>query len=321
MNTPTQSFPLFRLLAGSVCISFSPVFIKLADVDPDLAGFYRMLFAALGLLPLFLIRGAKLTLGGKALALLAVSAVALGIDFMFWHRSINLVGPGLATLMGNFQIFFTAFFSWLLLKERISGFFLLAVVMAVAGLLLITGIDFPALTRETRLGVLFGLLTAVFYSAYILSIKQAMTGGQVSGITAVFVVTLICGSFLALVNLAMRTSFALVTWPSIWALAAVGIVCTALGWSLISSAMKQVPATLAGLVLLLQPALSFCWDVLFFHRVTGGEEYLGIGLILTAIYLGSLRRGERGSASGSQRATNIATDENRQVRTDRRFRQ
>ena len=47
MNTP-----FLKLLIGSVCISFSPIFIKLANVSPDSAGFYRMLFAGLTLLPL-----------------------------------------------------------------------------------------------------------------------------------------------------------------------------------------------------------------------------------------------------------------------------
>jgi hypothetical protein len=43
--TPSKSkIPLLKLLAGSICISFSPIFIKIANTDPDLAGFYRMLF-------------------------------------------------------------------------------------------------------------------------------------------------------------------------------------------------------------------------------------------------------------------------------------
>jgi drug/metabolite transporter (DMT)-like permease len=47
---------LLKLLAGSVCISFSPIFIKIAATDPELAGFYRMLFAGISLFLLFLLR-------------------------------------------------------------------------------------------------------------------------------------------------------------------------------------------------------------------------------------------------------------------------
>jgi drug/metabolite transporter (DMT)-like permease len=66
-------------------------------------------------------------------------------------------------------------------------------------------------------------------------------------------------------------------------------VSTTLGWSLISTAMRQIPATVAGLVLLLQPALSFVWDVLIFHRPTAVHEVFGVVLILGAIFQGSRR--------------------------------
>ena len=59
---------------------------------------------------------------------------------------------------------------------------------------------------------------------------------------------------------------------------------------MITSAMKTITATAASLILLLQPALSFLWDILLFKRPTGGYEYLGVALILLAIYFGSLRK-------------------------------
>lgn len=291
MSSHAQPFPLFRLLAGSVCISFSPVFIKIAAVDPDLAGFYRMLFAGVGLALLMLLRREKLRVETRPLLFLIGCGIFLGIDFMCWHRSINLVGPGLSTLLGNFQVFFTAFFSWLFLKERITLLFALAVIMAFCGLLLITGTDLSSLSAEVKMGVFLGLLTAVFYSIYIMFMKQAMTGSSISGRAAVLLVAISSILFLALLGLAKGIPFSVTDNRSLLALAAVGLISTALGWSMISSAIKTVPATLAGLVLLLQPTLAFIWDVLIFKRPTGGYEYLGIVLILSAIYLGTLRRG------------------------------
>jgi drug/metabolite transporter (DMT)-like permease len=43
----------------------------------------------------------------------------------------------------------------------------------------------------------------------------------------------------------------------------------------------------AGLALLLQPALAFGWDILFFDRPTTMLEYVGAAVVLAAIYLGS----------------------------------
>lgn len=282
--------PLLQLLAGSLCISFSPIFIKLAHVAPDAAGFYRMLFSALALLLWIGVAKIPWRMPAKAALVLAGGGLFLGVDFMCWHRSILLVGPGLSTLLGNFQVFFTALFSWLLLKQKLSPLFIAAVLLALAGLLMITGVDLAALDTGTRLGIALGLGTAVCYSGYILLIKQAMAHPAVSGVSAMLAISLVCMSFMALVTTAGGASFVIPDTPSLLALIGVGVLSTTLGWSLISSAMRQVPATLASLVLLLQPALSFTWDVLIFHRPTDGYEIFGITLILMAIFLGSRRR-------------------------------
>ncbi|HEY5674682.1 MAG TPA: DMT family transporter [Malonomonas sp.] len=287
---PTQAqFPLLRLLFGSVCISFSPVFIKLAAVPPDTAGFYRMLFAGLSLTLLLLLRRENLKMARRPKFLLCFAGLFLAVDFMCWHRSIHLVGPGLSTLLGNFQVFFTALFSWLFLKQKISTKFMLAVGLALAGLLLITGIDWQGLEQGYKLGVVLGLLTAVLYSGYILLLKGAMNDGSVSGVPAMLLVSIPSMLLLAIVAPLNGASFAIPDSGSLLALIGVGVISTTIGWSLISSAIKHIPATLAGLILLLQPTLAMIWDVLFFGRPTGLYEVFGVLLILSAIYIGSCR--------------------------------
>ena len=107
---PKHRIPLLQLLVGSICISFSPVFIKIAAADPDIAGFYRMFFAGSSLFILFLLRKEKRNISCRPMTFLISCGIFLAIDFMFWHRSINLIGSGLSTLLGNFQVFFTAVF-------------------------------------------------------------------------------------------------------------------------------------------------------------------------------------------------------------------
>lgn len=282
--------PLTWLVMGSICISFAPIFIRLANVSPDSAGFYRMLFAGLSLALLLMIKRPSLRIQRKTLLLLAVSGVFLSIDFMCWHRSIAYVGPGFATLLGNFQVFFTAIFSYLLFQEKITRMFLLAVLMALTGMILITGADLEALDKGYRLGLLFGLGTAIFYSAYILTLKQAMNHQEISGVSAMFIVSVTCTIFFSIMTPVAGSSFFIPDTTSLLALVGAGVVCTTLGWSLISSAIKHTSATIASLFLLLQPALVFVWDMMFFSRPTEGREIFGVLLILSAIYVGSYRR-------------------------------
>ena len=65
------------------------------------------------------------------------------------------------------------------------------------------------------------------------------------------------------------------------------------GWILISNALPQIRASLSGLILLMQPALAFVWDVLFFQRPTSLVNWMGVLIALAAIYLGMGRRSAR----------------------------
>ena len=282
--------PLVLLVVGSVCISFSPIFIRIADVSPDVAGFYRLLFAGLSLLLVLCLRGSmKRVPRGPAFLLLA-SGSFLAIDFMCWHRSIHLVGPGLSTLVANFQVFFTALLAWLLFREKISGMFMLAVVLAFCGLAFITGVDLDVLLPNVKRGVVFGFLAAMFYSGYLLTLKESMQDSSVSAMSAMLMVSLAGTLVLGTVSITTGASFAIPDTGSLMALLGVGVLSTTVGWSLIASAVRHVPATVAGLVLLLQPALAFVWDVLIFNRPTKVSEVFGVLLILTAIYIGSRRK-------------------------------
>jgi len=55
----------------------------------------------------------------------------------------------------------------------------------------------------------------------------------------------------------------------------------------IASSLPEVTTVEAGLALLLQPTLSFVWDVAFFDRPMTATELAGAGIVLMAIYLGS----------------------------------
>jgi drug/metabolite transporter (DMT)-like permease len=58
-----------------------------------------------------------------------------------------------------------------------------------------------------------------------------------------------------------------------------------LGWLLIAYAMPQLPASLVGLLLLLQPGLSFVLDVILFGRPTVSADWIGLLVSLAGIFL------------------------------------
>ena len=288
---PTAS-PTLRLLCGAAMISFAPVFVRLTPVSPTDSAFYRTLFGGLMLAAwVFAARAPVERRSGLALVALLAAGVLFAADLAVWHRSIWYVGPGLATLLGNFQVFVLAAVGILFFREKARWELLLAIPMAFLGLGLIVGFEWGSLDAEYRWGIFFGLLTALFYSAYILALRRARAASPSGSIASdLMIVSLVSAACLYAGAGAAGTGITLPGAGPLWMLAAYALVAQVVGWLLISGSLPHVPASRVGLILLLQPTLAFAWDVLIFSRAFGAREMAGAALAIAAIGLGSLPR-------------------------------
>src|SRR5690349_13894159 len=181
-----------ELVLGAVAISFSAVFVKLVHVAPTVSGFYRMFFGGLVLLGVLLWRREFPRLKPGAWAMLMLAALCFGLDLFFWHRSILYVGPGVATLLANFQVFVLAAVGVLFLKEHRSLPQWLAIVMAMGGLALLVGADWTHLPPLYHRGVILALVSAVAYAGYLLALRStrgAQTGYSYGVITIISLAT------------------------------------------------------------------------------------------------------------------------------------
>lgn len=279
-----------QLLFGATCISFAAVFVKLAGVATSVSAFYRLLIGGLALLSL-LAATKNLPAFRKALSWPAAGcAVFFVCDLLCWHASIARIGPGLATLVANFQVFALTAVAAVAGRRWPRPGFLASMALALSGLYLVVGRDFSAQPADFRLGVGYGLTAAVFYALFILTLKKAVTDRGRAGPMATMAVLSFLGAVL-LVPVVTGTgeSFALPGLQAILSLIALGILAQCLGWLAISTGLAGVRPALAGLILLLQPTLSYLWDVLFFDKPTGPVELLGVAAALGGIYLGSVR--------------------------------
>ncbi|MBA2382165.1 MAG: EamA family transporter, partial [Chloroflexi bacterium] len=97
--------PRLAALLGAMCIAFSGIFYRWAEVSPSTGTVFRALFGLplLGLVAwLEHRRNGGLPTRTVRLALLA-GAFFAG-DLLFWHHAIEYVGAGLATVLGNLQV-------------------------------------------------------------------------------------------------------------------------------------------------------------------------------------------------------------------------
>lgn len=277
------------LTIGAIIISFSSVMVVLSGLPPDVTGFYRLFGGGLGLLAILAWRGRLNLFTPHTLKWGLVGGLFFAGDFFFWHRSIGYVGPGLSTMLANFQVIPLALVSALFFKERMPPKMLVAIPLALIGLYLMVGVGWEGFSSDYRLGVGFGLLTAVFYALYLLSLKYSLAGERTDPLAMAASVALITGLLLGGLAVTQGESFGFPSMKSVAAIGFLAFICHAVGWFLITRGIQTVRGAVVGLILILQPTLSFVWDILFFGKPINPVELCGVGLALVGIYLGSLK--------------------------------
>ena len=271
-------------------ISFSGVWVKTAHVTPTASAFYRVFFGGLILLvPAFWRRELKWQ-GLRHLLLTLACGLFLALDLVFYHYSVHYVGPGLGTILPNFEVLILMVVGILFFKEKAQLLFMISIPLAFAGLAMIVGLDWGTLGRAYKVGVYCGLGAAMCYAALILLLRRVQTTQRKWSIFYVWlIVSLTSAVFLSAEIVRTGDTFMIPDWQSFGALLALGLLSQAVGWLLITNALPHIPASRSGLILLLQPALAFVWDVLLFGRPTSVTNWLGVLVALTAIYLGTLK--------------------------------
>jgi drug/metabolite transporter (DMT)-like permease len=276
---------------GALMISFSGVWVKISHVTPTVSAFYRVFLGAIFLLIAAVLRCELKWHGKKYLILALVCGLLFALDLVFYHYSVHYVGPGLGTILPNFQAFILAGIGIVVLKEKIQPLFLFSIPLAICGLFLIVGINWQSLGKVYKEGIYFGLTAAVCYALFILSLRKLQS--DLSGISlfsVLMIVSLTTSLILSAEIIRIGDSFNIHDAQSFFAMVAYGLFSQSIGWLLIANALPIVNASLSGFILLLQPALAFLWDVIFFQRITSPLNWLGVTIVLFAIYLGTLKK-------------------------------
>lgn len=277
---------ILLVFLGATCISFSAVFVRLCTVAPETSSFYRMLFGSLSLVLVCVLRRESITAPRIVFLFLGAASLLLCLDLVFWHYCIYLLGPGLATILANFHVFFMAPAGLLLFKERLSAGLIVGLPLALCGLALLVGISGGSIPDTALKGMALGLAASFWYAGYVLVLRQSQyLPKRLSPLGSVTVMTVGCAIIMALVLLAAGKSFVIPDVRNATALVAYGVFCQALGWLFLTLGLPRLPASLGAPVMLLQPGLAFVWDVIFFDRPVDTVILLGAVIALAGIYL------------------------------------
>jgi len=290
---------------GAFAIAFSGILVRLADVSPSTAAVFRCVYA---LPPLgFLAWMERRRFGPRPprqrwLALLAGVFTA---DLILWHNSIAYVGAGLATVLGNVQVVLVGVVAWMLLRERLSVRLLVAIPVVLAGIVLISGVlEEDAYGADPALGVLFGVLTAVAYTGFILILRQSNrdirrpAGALFDATLASAVVSIAAGWLLG--ELDPFPPAVSQAW-----LVALALSAQVVGWLLISISLPRLPAAMTSILLTLQPVGAVIFAMLLLAEAPSPLQLVGVGLVLAGVIVAAWRKRPSGEEQPSVEAAVI----------------
>ena len=275
---------IFLLLIGASMLGGSGIFVKLSDSSPSLIAFYRSLFALPFLYAWMKFEerndSAKIIWDKKTFFFLVLGGLCFALDMSIWNWSLTFTSVANATLMANIAPVFVVIFGVLFLGYKIEIFFIVTLLLALMGVFLVI---LPG-EQIMIFGDSLGILAAVFYAGYILSIKDLTNILQPA--RTLFLVTIITTLCLLPISLIETDSLNL-SKSEFFILISYAIFSQTLAQGLITSGISKVSAHLSSLVLLMQPVAAAFYGWFFLQELLSPLQMAGGLIVLAAIYLAS----------------------------------
>lgn len=302
------------LLAGALCIAWAPILVKLSPLGPQATAFWRLALAipplavwaiaetrARDLAPRGGAAGAAVPApagtsppgpargpGRRPWGLMAVAGLLFAGDLITWHAGIVRTSAANATFLANLTPVVVVLAAWAVSGTLPARPFLLAVAVALAGSLLMSG-GAPGTDPQRLLGDALSAATSLWYAAYL------MVTARVRGTTGTGTAMLVTTAVAAPVTLVATLAAGEPLLPPASGIASLGVAMApvlVLAWivhvggqGLLALGLGRVGATLASVLILVQPvgAAVLGWVVL--DEALGPVQIAGAALVLAGVWL------------------------------------
>jgi drug/metabolite transporter (DMT)-like permease len=266
--------------------------VRLADVGPVAAGFWRLALALPFLAWMAWRQSEGRPFPGWALvAAIAAGGIFFAADLAAWHEGILRTKLANATLFGNFASFLFAIYGFFLIRalpRPMQGF---ALLLAAAGSVLLLGSSYE-LSRAHFTGDLLALLAGLFYTFYLVAVDRARRTMRPWPVLAIAT----AAGVLPILLLALALGEPVM--PGDWTpVIALSISSQLIGQGLLVYAMGHLSPVVVGLAFLTQPIASAAigWAA-YDERLSLTD---GIGALLICAGLVLIRGPERKLATQS----------------------
>jgi drug/metabolite transporter (DMT)-like permease len=273
------------LILANIALAFGPWFVRLADVGPVAAGFWRITLAIPFLAALSLAAGARpVRMPGGLWLLIAVGGVAFAADLASWHLGIVRTTMANATLFGNSAILIYPLYGFLVARAWPSRGQGIALLLAAIGAGLLMGRSYQVDPRNLA-GDLLCIVAGILYTVYfIMMAKVRETMRPLPALTLAS-----CATALPLLVFAVLLGERV--WPGHWnALLGLALVSQVFGQGCMIYALGRMSPLIVGIALLIQPIVAGAVGWIAYGERLQGADWIGVALVAVALVL--VRRAE-----------------------------
>lgn len=276
--------------------------VKTYSLPSLVLAFWRDLFVAFGMVVgLLVFSRARFSLDRKHWGFIILYGLTLAVFNLMWTFSVQYNGAAVATVLAFSSPAMTALLSRIIFKETFSRIKVISIALSFIGTILVSGAADPAMWKLNPAGIIFGLLTGLFFAFYNLEGKAASDKHIDSwtallysfGFAAVFLFFFIIGNDLFITNqspltdlLWLGNSFA--GWSILFLL---GVIPTLGGFGLYTLSIRYLSPTISNLIATLEPVFTAIWAYLFLSEFLTGIQLTGSLLLMFGVIL--LRLGNR----------------------------
>jgi drug/metabolite transporter (DMT)-like permease len=247
----------------------------------------RLILGAITLAIILLIRGFPKISGRQVLQFLGVGFVGYGISLSLQFLGTKLSTAANGSLVTSATPAFVLLFAWLLLKERITGRRMLALLLATLGVVAVIDPRSAQLDPELFLGNLFLIGAGITWALYSVLVRKVTQNADVMLFSLLAFIGGLPVSAPAGAWELSTIGIGEITLGVVSGVLFLGVICTALAMVLWNTAFAYVDASLASLTFFAQPIVGTLLGWLFLHeRITPlfllGGILIGVGLVISS---------------------------------------
>jgi drug/metabolite transporter (DMT)-like permease len=268
--------PRIALAIGILAVSVFPLLIKMELAPGLISAFYRMAIALALILPYAWYTKQLVMPSTKIILLTALSGILFGSDVAVWNISILESTATQASLLANLSPVWVGIATFLFLTNKPTKNFWIGTLISLLGMVTLIGFGVFA-TLSFDVGFIFGVLSGVFYSAYLLISKEVLA--KISIVTFITYSLMASTLFLGLASLYWDQPFGGFSTMGWMILSIQAVVCQLLAWLMVSYALQHMKTTRVSLAMLSQALLTAFLAWIFLNETITLQMILG-GIIL-----------------------------------------